>query len=86
MSYQWLQNGTNIVSGTNASLTITNAQFTDAGNYQLVVSNSYGAVASAVAVLTVNDTAPYFILQLTNQFVLANSNALFAISVGGIPP
>jgi alpha-tubulin suppressor-like RCC1 family protein len=86
LSYQWLQNGTNVVSGTNASLAITNAQLTDAGNYQLVVSNSYGAVSSAVAVLTINDTSPYFTLQPNNQFLLANSNALFAISVGGIPP
>ena len=86
LSYQWLQNGTNVVSGTNASLAITNAQLTDAGNYQLVVSNSYGAVSSAVAVLTVNDTSPFFTLQLANQFVLANSNVLFAISVGGMPP
>jgi alpha-tubulin suppressor-like RCC1 family protein len=86
LSYQWFQNGTNVVNGTNASLVITNAQLTDAGNYQLVVGNSYGAVSSAVAVLTVNDTSPFFTLQLTNQFVLANSNVLFAISVGGMPP
>ena len=86
MSYQWVQNGTSIVSATNTSLAITNAQLTNAGNYQLVVSNSYGAVTSAVAVLTVNDPAPSFTLQPTNRWVLQNSNATLTASVVGLPP
>jgi alpha-tubulin suppressor-like RCC1 family protein len=86
MTYQWLQNGTNAANGTNGSLTITNAQFADAGNYQLVVSNTYGAVTSAVAVLTVNTPAPLLTAQPANSFVLQNSNALLTASAMGLPP
>lgn len=83
---QWLLNGTNVPGATNATLNITNAQFTDAGNYQLVVSNAYGAVTSAAAVLTVNDTAPYITLQPTNAAVLQNSNVTLTVAASGLPP
>ena len=86
MTCQWLQNGTNIVSGTNVSLALSSAQFTDAGNYQLVVSNSFGAVTSAVAVLTVYDTTPFFLAQPVNAAVLQYSNATLTASAGGLPP
>ena len=86
MSYQWVHNGTNVVDGTYLSLAITNAQFTDAGIYQLLVSNAYGATTSVSAVLTVNDTAPYFIVQPTDLFVWPKSDATFSTGVGGIPP
>ena len=52
--YRWRFNTTNLVNATNSALTITNAQFTNAGNYTVVVSNSLGVVTSAVAVLTVD--------------------------------
>jgi alpha-tubulin suppressor-like RCC1 family protein len=85
VSYQWLQNATNVVNGTNATLVITNVQFTDAGAYQLVVSNAYGAVASAPAVLTIVDTAPFFTVQPTNRWVIQGSNATLSASAGGLP-
>ncbi len=54
LHYQWSL-GTNILAGaTNATLTLNNVQFVQAGNYSASVSNSVGSVASAVAVLTVN--------------------------------
>jgi alpha-tubulin suppressor-like RCC1 family protein len=84
--YQWLLNGTNVSNATNTSLNITAAQFTDAGNYQLVASNSFGMVTSAVAVLTVNDTAPFFTQQPANQSVLLRSNVTLSAGFGGLPP
>jgi alpha-tubulin suppressor-like RCC1 family protein len=86
VTYQWLFNGTNLDSSTNASLVVSNALLTDAGDYKLVASNSFGAVTSGVAVLTVYDTAPFYFKQPTNIAVLQNSNATFAATVGGIPP
>ena len=55
LAYSWRFNVTNILAGaTNTTLTLTNAQTTNAGSYTVVVTNTYGAVTSAVATLTVN--------------------------------
>ncbi len=59
LSYQWRFNGTNLansgqVSGVNsATLSLTNAQPTNAGSYSVVVTNVAGSVTSTVAVLSV---------------------------------
>lgn len=59
LSYQWRFNGTNLlnqgpVSGTTTTtLQITNAAFANGGPYEVVVSNSYGSITSAVAQVTV---------------------------------
>jgi uncharacterized delta-60 repeat protein len=58
LNYQWRRNGTNLTWATNASLTLTNLQRTDAGNYDAIVSNASGSVTSAVAALTVNLALP----------------------------
>ena len=54
LSYQWLQNGTNLVGSTGASLILSglNTNFNNY-TYQCVVTNNYGAVTSAPAILTV---------------------------------
>jgi polygalacturonase len=55
LSYQWWFNLTNSgAGGTNASLTVSNAQPADAGGYRVIVTNAYGAATSSVAVLTVS--------------------------------
>ncbi len=52
--YQWLFNGTNAIAGaTNTVLSLTNVQLTQAGAYSVAVSNLYGAVTSAPALLQV---------------------------------
>lgn len=52
--YQWYFNDTNAIAGaTNASLTLTNLQLTNAGNYSVAITNLYGSVTSADAALTV---------------------------------
>lgn len=52
-TYQWAFNGTNIAWGTNSSLTLTNIQPTDAGAYSVLVSNGFGGVVSADALVSV---------------------------------
>lgn len=53
-TYQWLQNGVKLPGRTNQSLVFNSVKLSDAGNYQVVVSNYGGSVTSAVpAVLTV---------------------------------
>jgi len=58
LAYQWRFNGTNL-SGANATtLALTNVQFTNAGNYSVVITNIAGSITSSVATLTVNTSAP----------------------------
>ena len=91
LSFQWQFNGNNLAdnghitgSQTNA-LSITNVQMTDAGNYQVIVTNSYGSITSSVAVLR-------FILRQpsrTNRRVWLRrswSNANFSVGVSGTAP
>jgi alpha-tubulin suppressor-like RCC1 family protein len=55
MAYQWQCNGTNVPGAINLIFALTNALPVNAGNYAVVVTNSFGAITSAVAVLTVPD-------------------------------
>jgi hypothetical protein len=57
-SYQWRFNGVDIPGATTDSLVRTNLQFTNAGAYQLVVSNSYGVAVSKPAKLAVTLPLP----------------------------
>lgn len=54
LSFLWLFNNSNIPGATNTSFSIAGAQTTNAGNYSVVVANSFGSVTSAVAALVVN--------------------------------
>ena len=85
MSYQWQFNGTNLAGATTSFYSITNAQATNAGNYTLAVTNNYGAVTSAVAVLTVN-FPPSITNQPVSQSVVVSSNVTFTAGVTGTPP
>jgi hypothetical protein len=53
LSYQWRFNTGDIVGETNATLALSNITAAAGGSYLVVVSNSFGAVTSAVATLTV---------------------------------
>jgi hypothetical protein len=54
LTYQWYWNGTQaIASATDTQLTLTNVQPAQAGNYSVVITNSWGAITSAAAQLTV---------------------------------
>jgi hypothetical protein len=58
LTCQWQFNTTNINGATNASLTLTNVSFSQAGSYSVTVTNTFGATNSANAVLTVNPPPP----------------------------
>lgn len=53
LSYMWFFNGSLLPNATGNPLTLTSVKVSDAGTYQLIVTNSYGAVTSSVAHLTV---------------------------------
>jgi len=53
LSWNWRKDGTDLPSETNATLTFESVTLANAGNYDVVVSNSLGTATSQVAVLTV---------------------------------
>jgi Concanavalin A-like lectin/glucanases superfamily/Divergent InlB B-repeat domain/Fn3 associated/Immunoglobulin domain len=66
--YQWAFNGTNLPNATNRTLTLTNVQLSNAGDYVLSVSNSLGSIPSSNAVVTVE-----FVTTFGNGTLLTNS-------------
>lgn len=86
LAYQWQFNSTNLPNATNATLTLLNLNFNQAGSYRVIVTNVYGAVTSTVAQLTVNPSPPSFTAHPVNQTVPAGSNATFSVSVAGTAP
>jgi hypothetical protein len=86
LAYQWWFNQTTLLAGqTNASLTIPNAQSTNAGNYYVVITNSLGSITSALAVLTLL-TPPSIVSQPTNMAVQAGDTANLTVVATGTPP
>ena len=82
--YQWSFSSNNIVNATNATLTLTNVQLANAGNYSVLVANNYGSTNSSNAVLTVQ-AAPNISAQPTNVTVTAGGTAIFSVTVSGTP-
>lgn len=62
LTYQWRSNSVSIAAATNASFTLTNVQSSFAASYSVVVTNAYGSITSAPAVLTVSDNVLVFTL------------------------
>ncbi len=91
LSFQWQFNGASLtdnghVTGARTNmLSITNVQSADAGNYQIVVTNSHGSVTSSVAVLSLF-IAPAITAQPQSQSVLAGTNATFVAETSGTAP
>lgn len=53
LSYQWQHDGQNLPGATSPTLNLARIQDSDGGNYQAIISNAAGTVASDVATLTV---------------------------------
>jgi hypothetical protein len=85
LSYHWYFNVTNdLASGTNADLFLTNLTIDQAGSYQVVISNNYGSVTSAPAVLVISG-APVILTQPLDALVAESGTALFSVSAEGFP-
>jgi hypothetical protein len=85
LSYQWFFNTNTAVAGaTNATLTLTNIQLTNAGYYRCTITNSAGSTNSANALLTVWQPPV-----ITNNPVgvtnVAGGSATFTVTAGGVP-
>ena len=85
-NYQWFDGSNSITGATDSTLTLTNVQFSDAGNYYVTVSNQYGSTNSATAILTVTSGPPAITTEPTNQSAIAGDSASFSVTVIGNPP
>ncbi len=85
-SIQWLENGTNVVSGTGTSLILTNVQYSQNGfQYSLIASNIAGVANSATGTLTVIVT-PIIAVQPQSLVVTNTGSASFSVlSTNGVP-
>lgn len=104
--YRWYFNSNVITdlanaSSTNFTLTIPNAAGSHAGNYSVVVTNSFGQATSLSASLTVSNengtvhlpgggTTNFLIPRITSQpldrSTLESNAAAFSVTVTGVPP
>jgi hypothetical protein len=83
LSYQWRKNGSPITAATAPTLTFGNAQLTDSGTYNVVVSDGVGSVTSASAVLTVTPVSPPSIAtQPVSRSVNAGASVTVQVVVG----
>jgi lysophospholipase L1-like esterase len=85
LSYQWQFNGANVPGATGTSLTLNSVQASDAGNYTVVVTNTGGAITSAVAQLTVW-IPPSISLQPQSRTNVVGTSAAFSVAANGTPP
>lgn len=83
--YQWQFNSNNISWATNATLTVTNVQPTNAGYYMVIVTNAAGSATSANAQLTVNGP-PTITAQPASLTNNAGSTAVFSVGCSGTQP
>jgi len=85
LSYQWQFNGVNLSGATNTSLSLTNVQFNQGGNYAVLVTNVFGSILSSNAALTVL-APPFITTQPTNQSVAVGGVAMFTATASGTLP
>ena len=88
LGYQWFYNSSTLLTNaTSSTLTLTNCQISDSGEYSVVVSNTSGSDTSAVANLSVTiPTAPTISTQPQGLTVLPGENASFTVVAGGSEP
>ena len=85
MTYQWRKNGTNILSATQSTYTISPVQAGDAGAYSVKVTNAGGSVTSANPTLTVL-VPPEITTQPQSQAVANKDNVSFSVVASGSTP
>ena len=87
LSYQWYFNTNTLLAGLiSNSLTVTNAQLTDAGTYSVIITNNFGSITSSIATLIVTNAAPSIATQPQNQSVTIGGSATFSVTASGTAP
>ncbi|MBM3836076.1 MAG: hypothetical protein FJ403_22995 [Verrucomicrobia bacterium] len=85
LAYQWRLNQLPIPRATNQSYSVTSAKSTDGGDYDVVVSNNFGSVTSARAIVTIV-VPPKIAVQPNNFNVTEGQPFQFSVSATGTAP
>ncbi len=85
LTYQWRYDSANLAGATGSSVTFSNAQLSVAGDYAVVVSDSFGTLTSATATLTVK-VPPIINNQPQGVSVATGLPASFQVDVIGAAP
>ena len=85
MTYQWYKGNEELPNETNSTLTLTNLQLTDAGQYLLKASNAYGVKDSRTATVSVGYT-PTIAKDLEDITTTVGSRVLMSVEANGTAP
>jgi len=85
LSYRWQFNGFNIPGASQDSFTLVDAQPTDSGDYQVVVSNAGGSVTSEVAQVKIVE-GPSILQGPVSQTVQTGQQMVLSVEASGTPP
>jgi parallel beta-helix repeat protein len=83
LNFQWYFNGAPLTGQTNNWLALVAISTNQAGNYQVVVTNNYGAVTSRVAVIS---ELPAIAAQPASQAAFVGTSVTFTVTAVGIGP
>jgi hypothetical protein len=88
LQYQWRFDGKAIQNEVGSTLVLTRVRATQAGPYDVIVSNPSGSVSSRVAVLTVNiaSGSPLIVNQPQNQNLRVGEATTFTVVTAGASP
>lgn len=86
--YEWFLNGQLVATPPSSTLTLSNVQSSNGGDYQLIAYNSFGSATSLVATLTVAAGPPVILTEPgpVFQLVAPRTPITFAASVVGTDP
>jgi hypothetical protein len=85
LAYQWYRDEVAIAGATTASYAVAAAAAGDAGSYRVAVSNAYGTVSSAIAVVTISALPPVIVTSPVAVTVAPGQGAVFSVVAGGSP-
>ena len=77
-SYQWQKDGQAVASATNAALTLTNLQLTNAGSYTLWITSAAGNSTSPPAMLNLK------VADLSIALVTTGAQSVAELTIGGV--
>ena len=86
LSYQWKFNGEDLGGATSASITLFNISEASLGDYQVVITNSFGSVTSEVATITRRELPPVILTQPRNTFAAFGETPSFSVVAEGTMP
>ncbi len=86
LTYQWRKDGTPILGATNATLTLSSLQSSDAGSYTVAVGNVAGSTTSNAAALMVINVPPAINTQPIGQTGIVGSPSTFTVVATGTAP